>query len=841
MAALHWLNKPGRRCNVFSHNLALAWHFFRQQRQHRHQRLLRWVQTILMVFIVALSQTSAGIQAYLSQNLNNLLGADLVLSQPQALNDNQHTELAAMSQQIVLTRSLTTTLTHNGAWQQATLKAVAADYPLHGELRSSTALAGSETLSSAGPAAGEIWLDSRLLTSLSLRIGEPLAMADQKLTVTRILQHEPDRLMEGHNVNMRALMHSEDFSRFNFAADSVQHRYLVAANQAQIKQIVAWQKARLPAAQLQHKQGSHPLALFWQRTENFIGLASVILFFMAAIAIQQLTQLQMRKEQFFSAVCLSLGASKSTAVQVSVIKWLLGLSFLLPAVLLISALCHWALIQWLSPNFAGLSWQWNFRLAAQTLLATAAMFCVFQLPVWAGLYRASVAQLIHNTPRKLSHGLSLGCALLVLLAVAVAYSDNGLLTAMLLMAMAVTIVLMLVSSWLLLSLGEKLTSNISGLLPFALYMMKQRLLSKTTQILGVGLSAFLLLFSLMLLKDLGSSMQAYQRQHDGNLLVSQASSAQMTDIATWTAKHNVAIRQHKPFIYAKLTKVNGQHLADFSQKPSDSLASFNQPVRLHWSDDVPDNNHIVAGQWWQPDDDNWQQVAVEQEVMTDLGLKLGDRLSLFIAGHSIELVIVASHAYKPGAGSITFWLQMPGSALQHIAAPRYAMASLELASDQFALLAELWQAHPSLRMVSLQEMTQRFDTTLAMVTQVISGFSALIIMLAAIVIVSSVHAQEAREKQKNSIILSFGFSRATCLKLTAIEWLVTGAIAAIGAIMGTWIAGLLIYQSQFSLPYQPDFLWLLATLAVILLLVTALGIAAGKHSLAGSVRQLMAE
>ncbi|HEX5792345.1 MAG TPA: FtsX-like permease family protein [Rheinheimera sp.] len=826
---------------MFSQNLALAWHFFRQQRQQRHQRLLRGLQTILMVFIVTLSQTSANIQAYLSQNLNNLLGADLVLSQPQALNESQYAELAAMSQQIVLTQSLTTTLTHNGQWQRATLKGVAEDYPLHGELRSSTSLAGSDTVTSAGPATGEIWLDSRLLASLSLRIGEPLAIAGQTLSVTRILQHEPDRLMEGHNVNMRALMHSEDFTRFNFAADSVQQRYLVAANPAQIKQIMAWQKARLPAAQLQHKQGAPPLALFWQRTENFIGLAAIILFFMAAIAIRQLTQLQLRKEQFFSAVCQSLGASSSSAVQVSVIKWLLGLVFLLPAVLLLSALCHWALIRWLSPNFAGLSWQWHNLLAAQTLLATAAMFCLFQLPVWAGLYRVSLAQLIHNRQRKLSHGLSSGCALLVLLAVTLAYSDNGLLTAMLLTAMATTIVLMLAGSWLLLSVGEKLTSNISGLLPFALYMMKQRLLSKTTQILGVGLSVLLLLFSLMLLKDLSSSMQAYQRQHDGNLLVSQASSEQMADIATWAAKHNVAIRQQKPFIYAKLTRVNSVHLADFSQKPSDSLATFNRPVRLHWSDVVPDNNRIVAGQWWQPDDDNWQQVAVEQEVMTDLGLQLGDRLSFFIAGNSIELVIVASHEYKPGAGSITFWLQMPGSALKHISAPHYTMASLELADGHFALLAELWQAHPSLRMVSLQEMTQRFDSTLAMVTQVISGFSALIILLAAIVIVAAIHAQEAQEKQKNSIILSFGFSRATCLKLTAIEWLVTGAIAAIGAIIGTWLAGLLIYQSQFSLPYQPDVIWLLATLAIILVLVTALGIAAGKHSLAGSVRQLMAE
>lgn len=133
-------------------------------------------------------------------------------------------------QQMVLTRSLTTPLTHNGNWQRATLKAVGQDYPLQGELRSSAALAGSETTTSGGPAKGEIWLDSRLLTSLSLRIGESLSIADQKLNVTRILQHEPDRLMEGHNVNMRALVNSQDLERFGFAEDIVQHRYLFAAS-----------------------------------------------------------------------------------------------------------------------------------------------------------------------------------------------------------------------------------------------------------------------------------------------------------------------------------------------------------------------------------------------------------------------------------------------------------------------------------------------------------------------------------------------------------------------------------------------------------------------------------
>lgn len=840
-----------RATEQLRHNLQLAWHFYQQQKHNSKERVLRWVQGILLLFIVTLSQTSASIQTYLGQNLANLLGADVVLSQPRALTASQHAELSAMAQQIVLTESLTTTLTHNGQWQRATLKAVADDYPLQGELQSAAFPGGPDSASSQGPMVGEIWLDSRLLAAFGLQIGAQLRIGGQQLKVSRILLHEPDRLMERHNVEMRALLHRADLQRLRAADDIIQHRYLIRADKQQIATILQWQKTHLPAAQLHHKHGAHPLALFWQRTENFIGLASILLFFMAAIAMQQLNRAQLLQQQFFSAVCLSLGASKHTVLQMSLLKWLFGLLLLLPPVLLLSALCHWLALQWLEAHifagqalagsFATLIWQPDITLAVKTVFASAAIFFVFNLPLWLTLWQCSVRQLIQQQQRSISNAVLFGCALLVLGAVAAHYSDNGLLTSMLLGAMLVSIALLLVLSYLALSLGEKLSQSFSGLLPFALYMMKQRLLSKTTQILGIGLAAFLLLFTLMLLKDLGDNMAAHQRAHDGNVLVTQASAVQMTDIQLWATEHNIAIRQHKPFIYAQLTHINGGLLSEVMQKPSDSLAAFNRPVRLHWSAAMPGNNRLVNGQWWQSAADNWQQLSVEQEVMTDLGLQLGDKLGLEIGGHYIEFSITASHAYQSGAGAITFWLQMPPAALAHINAPHYAMASLELQPQQFALLGQLWQQHPSLRMVSLQELTQRFDSSLAMVTGLISGFAGLIILLAGIVMLSSVHAVEAKEQKKNSIILSFGLSKRTCLQLNMIEWLVTGAIAAAGAIVATWLAGLLIYQSQFSLTYQPDMGWLLATLAIIVSLVSALGMALSKHSLSGSVRQLLAE
>ena len=110
-------------------NFKLAWQFYQEEKHYSHQLFARWTQAILMVFIVTLSQTSGSLQSYLNQNLENLLGADLVISQKSALTEKQLSWLQNQSQKIAATQDVSTTLTHQGKWQTAKLKAVAADYP----------------------------------------------------------------------------------------------------------------------------------------------------------------------------------------------------------------------------------------------------------------------------------------------------------------------------------------------------------------------------------------------------------------------------------------------------------------------------------------------------------------------------------------------------------------------------------------------------------------------------------------------------------------------------------------------------------------------------------------
>ena len=54
---------------MLTSNMKLAWHFYKQEYQQPHQRLLRWTQGVLLLFIVTLSQSSESIQNYLNKNL----------------------------------------------------------------------------------------------------------------------------------------------------------------------------------------------------------------------------------------------------------------------------------------------------------------------------------------------------------------------------------------------------------------------------------------------------------------------------------------------------------------------------------------------------------------------------------------------------------------------------------------------------------------------------------------------------------------------------------------------------------------------------------------------------
>ncbi len=800
-------------------------------------RLVLLTQWVLILFLLTLTLVSSSIQNYLQQNLNNLLGSDVVVTRYQKLSANELSQLTNYSSQVSATQLQMITLASRNHYQAAQLKLVDDHYPIQGYLSTGLSPDAEHQNTQRGPEIGTIWLDARLFVALELKMGDKLTLGQTELTVSRIIFHEPDRLLEGHTVAMRAMAHLDSF-KTSLVNDSILHRFLVSTTQEQA--IKSWLSDKMPdAVFISKKTSRHPLSAFWKRVENFLGLAAIILFFMAAIAIDLVSRRKLKQESYRQAIYLSMGHPLSQGIKIALAKMLSGFVFAAIPAVLMAIILQEVFVQQMQTTFIGLDSQLDFKAITGSLLLAFAMLLSIQLPYLWQLKSASVVSLIREQrqSRFIFARTLWGVTSLSLLAIW--YSDNALLTGIMLMVLSVTVVLILSLTFVTLKLLQVLTRSSTGLFSFSIFMMNQRIFSKSTQIMGIGLCVTLLLFTLMLLRDIGQAMEQNSRVNDGNLVISKASEEQINFIKQWSSKYQSPIRQLRPYTRAKLIKINGLDMQRYVDHPSDSMATLQKPIRLSWANQLPKNNQLVDGLWWQLDPQNWQQISVENEIMTDMELKLGDKLTFFIADHFFDFTIVSSHAYKAGQGSITFWFQVPLTAQNHLNIDPFYMGSMEVAENAWKHLSQIWRQHPTVGLMPLKELTKNFDDMLALVTKMVFAISSLLLIMALIVIAASVKGFEQDEQKKNGLLLSLGLDKKHCLRLTLFEWISTSMVSAFGAIAGTWLAGILIYQSQFSLTYTPHYGWLLTTLLVVMALITSIGYLFNRRSLNASVTSLI--
>nr|WP_307774134.1 FtsX-like permease family protein [Luteimonas salinisoli] len=766
----------------------------------------------------------------------------MVVSRYRPLPEAEKLRLRQQALQVSETRLVDITLTHLERWKKVRLKVVDGAYPVQGRLAVGRDPAGGHEPVDRGPTAGEIWVDPRLFTELQLELGQTLMVGGEALSVSRILFHEPDRILEGHSVAPRAMVNRASLKGLSLNAEKTHYRYLVNAGPARQREIASLLSTAVPDAQIiTRENGRHPLALFWKRAENFIGLSSVLLFFMAAIAIDLAGRRRLSMEQKRLALYMSMGMGLNQGIVMALGQWLLGFLVSLLAGMAFAYGASLAVLQLLQAQFPGIAPDWRWVELGKSILLVFLLLLSFQLPGFIQLRSTSVVALMRG--RSVPSGVLArsGWTLACLAGLAGFYSDNWTLTGMALAAMLCSVLIMMLATWLLLIGGEKLTRTGSGLLPFTLFVMRKRLLSKSTQVMGFGLCCTLLLFTLMLMKDIGETLEANRRINDGNLVIAKADPDQLAAIRHWSESTGSRIRQIRPFASAQLVAVNDRPLKDFVRQPSDSAAALTAPIRLSWSDRVPVNNRVVSGRWWPSSSGERREISVESEVATDMGFELGDKLTFMAGDELLDLAIVATHAYQPGNGSVTFWFQVPEAVAERSGLEVFYMGSMELPEDAWEKLSALWRPHPTLALVPLKEITERFDNVLAMITKLILGFSSMIVLMASIVVAASVRGFEQEERIKNGLLLSMGLDRFDCLKLNLYEWLVTASIAAVGAMAGSWVAGASIYQSQFAIAYRPDPVWMGSITLATMVAVCGIGLFYYHTSLKSSVGNLLTE
>ncbi|WP_425318609.1 ABC transporter permease [Pseudomonas nitroreducens] len=829
--------KPLSLPNLFRLSLRQLW------REGRSGEL----RVLFFALLVAVAASSA--IGYFSARLNGamlvraaeFLGADLVLTGTQPARQEQIDSGLKLGLQHAQSVEFSSVVATDNGIQLSSVKAVGDSYPLRGELKSAPAPLQPE-VEGGRPAAGDIWVESRLLASLDLKIGDSVDIGRKSLRIARVLTYEPDRAGDFYSLTPRVMMSLQDLDATGVVQPGSRVRYrdlwggpheaLQAYRQATRNTLAANQELQ------DAHHGNRQIGDALGRAERYLNLASLAAVLLAGVAVALSANRFATRRFDASALLRCLGLSRREALLLygsqlfvlgvvaslfgAFLGWLaqLGLMHLLGN-LLPPEIPDAGIV----PALAGM---------ATGLVALAG----FALPPLAALGRVPPLRVLRSDllPVPMRTWMAYGCALLALGLIMWRLSLDLKLT--LLGGGAIAAVIL---GFILLLALRGLRSALQGAsLPWRLGLgqLLRYPLAAAGQSLAFGLILLAMALIALLRGELLDTWHSQLPPNAPNHFALNILPAEKDGFEQRVKTLSPNAEDLYPMVPGRLVAVNGKPVHAMNEDIRSERA-LQRDLGLTWSARLPAGNQIVAGEWWTAGEKNeLPGVSVEEKLAGNLGLKVGDHLSFTVAGQTREAQIRSLRSVKWDNFQPNFFMVFEPGTLTDL--PVTYLTSFYLPASQERQLIELARAYPTVTLLPVDALLAQLRSILDQVTLAVEYVLVFVLAAGFVVLFAGLQATLDERLRQGALLRALGAERSLLMRTRRSEFALLGAVSGLLAALGCELISYLLYRLVFDLPWSPH-PWLLALPLLGALLVGGAGLLGTRRALNVSPLRLLRE
>ena len=257
-----------------------------------------------------------------------------------------------------------------------------------------------------------------------------------------------------------------------------------------------------------------------------------------------------------------------------------------------------------------------------------------------------------------------------------------------------------------------------------------------------------------------------------------------------------------PMVYSGIIKINGVNPNTYIKPDNDSYLVIGSDRRSSWVEDVPEDNPITEGEWWDLTKPDQLQISLDAEVAKNLNINLGDVFTLNIYGREIDGEIVNFRAVDYRDLSINFAMLFNPQFANNIPHEYLATAKFETIEkfDETSMLDVL----PSLSMIKIADYLSKVTDVLNKVFIAVTLISAVTIIIGLIVISSAIMVQGKVKEYQNLVFKILGFSKKEVILSSLIEFIIIFKSVILIAILFAVIASKFIMENIFELVWAFD-------------------------------------
>jgi putative ABC transport system permease protein len=696
----------------------------------------------------------------------------------------------------------------------ASVKAVTEDYPLRGALTYSKEPFGAVSPAHSGPGRGEVWLDSRLFALLDVAVGDEVTVGEASFVVAAAARTEPDQGSSFYGFGPRVLMHYDDIPATGVVqpGSRVEYRQLYAGAQPALDKFATWLKPQLQDGQrvVNVDEGQPGIGSALSRAESFLLLAGSLAVVLAGVAVALAARRFSERHHDYVAILKSLGATSGA------VNRLYGSSLLLlgAAATVLGCLLGWAIQALFFRLFAdqlpvqpGSSGLRPYAIGAATSLTC--LLC-FAWPPLRRLGQASPLRVLRRD-MPLENRRAINDYALGLLAVTLLmwwYSQDWKLTLAVLAGLALTVGLGFCLALTLLRGGRLVGMSAGSIWRLALAGLQRRGMANALQVVIFAMAIMMLLVLLLVRTSLIDEWQAQLPADAPNHFMINIGPEDVQSIEQLLRVEDIHSEAFYPMIRGRIMSVRGEDLPSTDDVEEERRQ---RETNFTWSDSLPVDNRLVAGQWWQPGTDE-ALVSMEEGFAERMGVEVGDTVGFLVGAQPLQARVTSIRQLQWQSMRPNFFLVFPPRLLAPY--PAAFMTSFHLDAADKGFLNRFIRSYPTVTVIEMDIVVEQIRTIINQVSAAINLVLVVILAAGGLVLVAGVQASVDARVQESAILRALGAQRGLILGGLLIEFATLGLFAGLLATVAAELTVYILQSRVMDMTYTPTpWIWPLGILS----------------------------
>lgn len=788
--------------------------------------------------IAAVNSVSRGITDAIAAQGQTLLAGDIRFELDNRVATDQELAFLQSFGQVAISTGLRSMARMPDGSQQtlAEVKAVDDAYPLYGTVETEPKAPLTSLLAENEGRFGAL-VAPLLLERLSVKVGDDLLLGSIRLHITGTLLREPDALSEGFGFAPRLLVSQEALKASGLiqTGSLVEHAYKIKLEDPSIRNSLGPRANRdYPAAGWSIRTADRAAPSLTENIDRFsqfltlVGLTALIV---GGVGVANAVRAFLDAKRSTIATFKCLGAPAFVVTLIYLIQILLIGLLGIAIGLVIGAVTPFAAFGFLR-EFLPISADatvYPHALVVATVFGLLTTFAFAVLPLGharevpaTALFREQSFD--HTKLPSWPYLLAAALALAGLAGLAIFTAEDRRIAVVFLAAVAGAFVLLRLVAAGISALARRSPRVNSPALRLAIGNIHRPGALTPSVVLSLGLGLALLVTLALIDGNLRRQLTGAMAQNAPNFFFVDIQSNEregMVDTIKRIAPDGKVVQV--PMLRGRILAFNGQDVAQMTIPPEGRWV-LRGDRGITYAQNMPEGSSLTDGSWWTPDYTGEPLVSFSEEEGRELGLKLGDTVTVNVLGRNITAKIANFRKVEWRSLSINFVMVFSPNTFS--GAPHAWLATLmdssASAETEGEILRAVTTAYPTVTTVRVKDALDIAGQLLGQLATAIRAAAA-VALIASVLVLAGALASGNRARTHDAVILkTLGGTRSMLMRAFSYEYMILGLATAIFALVAGGISAWFVVSNIMKL--QASFLPEVAVTTVVGALVLTVGI-----------------